>query len=54
MFVCYSPYHRTNSGPPSGVTEADVEADMKIVAAHFRQIRTYGVDAGNQWKPTRL
>ncbi len=49
MFVCYSPYHRTNSGPPSGVTEADVEADMKIVAAHFTQIRTYGVDAGNQW-----
>ncbi|MEW9307633.1 glycosyl hydrolase family 17 protein [Labrys neptuniae] len=49
MFVCYSPYHRTDSGPPSGVTEADVEADMKIVAAHFTQIRTYGVDGGNQW-----
>ena len=49
MFVCYSPYHRTASGPPGGVTEANVEADMKIVAAHFRQIRTYGVDAGNQW-----
>ncbi len=49
MFVCYSPYHRTNSAPPNGVTEANVAADMKIVAAHFSQIRTYGVDGGNQW-----
>ena len=32
-----------------GVTEADVAADMKIVAAHFSKIRTYGVDGGNQW-----
>jgi exo-beta-1,3-glucanase (GH17 family) len=50
MFVCYSPYHRTNAAPPNGVTEADVEADMQIIAAnHFGQIRTYGVDGGNQW-----
>ncbi len=49
MFVCYSPYHRTGSAPPQGVTEADVAADMKIVAAHFSKIRTYGVDGGNQW-----
>jgi exo-beta-1,3-glucanase (GH17 family) len=49
MFVCYSPYHRTGSAPPNGVTEANVVADMKIVAAHFSKIRTYGVDGGNQW-----
>lgn len=48
--VCYSPYHRTNSIPPSGVTEADVDADMSIIASRkFSQIRTYGVDGGNQW-----
>lgn len=48
--VCYSPYHRTNEPPPSGVTEADVDADMAIIAARgFTHIRTYGVDGGNQW-----
>jgi exo-beta-1,3-glucanase (GH17 family) len=48
-FICYSPYHRTNAAPPNGVTEADVDADMKIVSANFLGIRTYGVDGGNQW-----
>jgi exo-beta-1,3-glucanase (GH17 family) len=48
--VCYSPYHRTNAFPPSGVTEADVDADMSIIASRqFTHIRTYGVDGGNQW-----
>src|SRR5438445_1788342 len=48
--VCYSPYHRTNAPPPNGVTEADVNADMNIIAAcKFTHIRTYGVDGGNQW-----
>jgi exo-beta-1,3-glucanase (GH17 family) len=49
MHVCYSPYHRISSAPPAGVTEADVDADMKIVSSYFQQIRTYGVDGGNQW-----
>jgi exo-beta-1,3-glucanase (GH17 family) len=47
--VCYSPYHRTNASPPNGVTEADVDADVKIIASKFTHIRTYGVDGGNQW-----
>jgi exo-beta-1,3-glucanase (GH17 family) len=48
--VCYSPYHRTSAAPPNGVTEADVEADMSIIASKkFTHIRTYGVDGGNQW-----
>ena len=48
--VCYSPYHRSNALPPSGVTEADVDADMSIIASRkFDHIRTYAVDGGNQW-----
>src|SRR4029077_15414138 len=48
--VCYSPFHRTNAAPPNGVTEADVDADMSIIASRkFTHIRTYGVDGGNQW-----
>src|SRR6185436_15075877 len=47
--VCYSPFHRTNVAPPGGVTEADVDADMQIIARNFTHIRTYGVENGNQW-----
>lgn len=47
--VCYSPYHRTNTFPPGGVTEPGVDADMQIISRKFTRIRTYGVDGGNQW-----
>jgi exo-beta-1,3-glucanase (GH17 family) len=47
--VCYSPYHRTNTFPPGGVTEPGVDADMQIISRKFTHIRTYGVDGGNQW-----
>lgn len=47
--VCYSPFHRTDDDPPGGVTEADVDADMQIIARNFTHIRTYGVENGNQW-----
>src|SRR5271163_2419895 len=48
--TCYSPYHRTDTFPPGGVTEAGVDADMNIIASRkFTHIRTYGVDGGNQW-----
>ena len=46
MGVCYSPYHQ-QGGPGPGYTEADVEADMAIIAKHFHSIRTYTVQFAN-------
>jgi hypothetical protein len=48
--VCYSSCRRTNAAPLSEVSEADVDADTSIIASRkFTDIRTYGVDGGNQW-----
>ena len=46
MGVCYSPYHQ-QGGPGPGYTEADVEADMAIIAKYFYKIRTYTVQFAN-------
>ena len=46
MGVCYSPYHQ-QGGPEPGYTEADVEADMAIIAKYFYRIRTYTVQFAN-------
>jgi len=49
--VCYGPYRKAGWAPPNvGPTPDSVEADMKtIAAAGFKNVRTYGVEGGNQW-----
>jgi exo-beta-1,3-glucanase (GH17 family) len=48
--ICYSPYRTAEHPPNSSVKEADVHEDMRLIkAAGFDHIRTYGIDAGNQW-----
>jgi exo-beta-1,3-glucanase (GH17 family) len=48
--ICYSPYRTVDHPPNSTVTEANVDQDMQLIkTAGFDHIRTYGIDAGNQW-----
>jgi exo-beta-1,3-glucanase (GH17 family) len=46
MGVCYGPLHQDQG---HNYTQADVEADMAIIARHFKRIRTYSMQNPNQY-----
>lgn len=55
--ACYSPYRRSTRQPPYAVSQADVEADMKIISDHgIGFIRTYsqGDENDGNWTVVRV
>lgn len=48
--VCYGPYRMPGSSPPAPVPEAQIDADMAMIAkAGFKIVRTYDVNGGNRF-----